>query len=98
MKITIKAKVGYKVRRLNKIDEVGLLLGYDKPCMLIDGNDPVMIAGLRDEKDYRDEVVFCGNEAARKCEIFKTEKGNIFVYWRDEEADKDFITKLNGGE
>ena len=42
-----------------------------------------------------DLVNNAGNEAARKCEVFTTVKGNQFVYWRDEEADWDLITKIN---
>lgn len=100
MKTTINAKVGYHVKRSAKIDELGALMGYDAPCLLLDGDEPVMIAGIRSYVDYRDELVMSGNEAAVLCEVFKTRKGNIFAYWRDNEADQDYLTNLyllNGG-
>ena len=95
-KITIEAKVGYRVTRSYKIDEIGYLMGYDKPAALRDGDDVIMIAGLRSYEDYREELVRSGNEAAVLCEVFKTVKGNTFAYWRDEEADHDYLTMLKG--
>ena len=97
MKTTIKAKIGYHVKRSNRIDEVGKLMGYDTPALLLDGDDPVMIAGIRSYVDYQDELVRSGNEAAVLCEVFKTIKGNIFAYWRDNEVDKDYLTKIEEG-
>ena len=40
------------------------------------------------------EVLDDGNELAHKVEVFTTVKGNQFIYWRDEESDEDFITKV----
>ena len=96
-KTTIKAKVGYKVRRIkNNSIPMGFIdeFGYDIPCLLFDGDDVIMIAGLRTYTAYRAEVHNGGNEVARLCEIFETLKGNVFAYWRDEETDEDFLTKL----
>ena len=97
MKTTIKAKNGYHVKRSNRIDEVGKLMGYDTPGLLVDGDDPVMIAGIRPYVDYFDEFVNGGNEAAVLCEVFKTVTGNIFAYWRDNEVDEDYLTKIEEG-
>ena len=86
MRNTIKAKVGYEVRYLkSKPDTVRV---YDGEVFLFEGE-------RRSYEDYVEEVVNEGNEMARKCEVFTTTKGNQFVYWRDEEADWDLITKIN---
>ena len=86
MRNTIKAKIGYEVRRLkSKPDTVRV---YDGDNFIFEGE-------MRTYEDYVDELVNAGNEAARKCEVFTTVKGNQFVYWRDEEADWDLITKIN---
>ena len=34
------------------------------------------------------------DEMFRRCEVFTTVKGNQFIYWRDEEIDADYITKV----
>lgn len=86
MRNTIKAKVGYEVRCLkSKPDTVRV---YDGEVFLFEGE-------RRSYEDYVEEVVNEGNEMARKCEVFTTTKGNQFIYWRDEEADWDLITKIN---
>ena len=86
MRNKIKAKVGYEVRYLkSKPDTVRV---YDGEVFLFEGE-------RRSYEDYVEEVVNEGNEMARKCEVFTTVKGNQFVYWRDEEADWDLITKIN---
>ena len=86
MRNTIKAKVGYEVRYLkSKPDTVRV---YDGEVFLFEGE-------RRSYEDYVEEVVNEGNEMARKCEVFTTTKGNQFIYWRDEEADWDLITKIN---
>ena len=85
MRNTIKAKVGYEVRHLkSKPDTVRV---YDGDNFIFEGE-------MRTYEDYVDELVNAGNEAAHKCEVFTTVKGNQFVYWRDEEADWDLITKI----
>ena len=86
MRNTIKAKNGYIVKHL-KSDPTQVRV-YDGEVFLFEGE-------RRSYEDYVEEVVNEGNEMARKCEVFTTTKGNQFVYWRDEEADWDLITKIN---
>lgn len=93
-KITIRAEVGYRVRKSNKLKEFGYLMGYDEPVALMDGDKVIMLAGLRSYEDYYYEVVRSENEEAVLCEVFETVNGNVFVYWRDEEAELDYLTKL----
>lgn len=93
-KISIHAKVGYRVRKSHKLDEFGYLMGYDEPVALMDGDEVIMLAGLRSYEDYYYELVRSENEAAVLCEVFETVKGNVFAYWRDEEVDLDYLTKL----
>ena len=95
METTIKAKVGYRVRRAVIQDPNSELLTLFKaPCVLRDGEDLVMIAEMRSMGDYESEVERGENEAARFCECFTTVKGNKFIYWRDEEYDEDFLTRV----
>lgn len=85
MRNTIKAKVGYEVRHLkNKPDTVRV---YDGENFLFQGT-------LRTYEDYVDECVEGGDETAVRCEVFTTVKGNQFVYWRCEEYDEDYLTKI----
>lgn len=86
MRNTIKAKNGYIVKQL-KSDPKQVRV-YDGEVFLFEGE-------RRSYEDYVEEVVNEGNEMARKCEVFTTTKGNQFIYWRDEEADWDLITKIN---
>ena len=86
MRNTIKAKVGYIVKR-RKSDPTQVRV-YDGEDFLFEGE-------MRSYEDYVEEVVNEGNEMAVKYEVFTTTKGNQFVYWRDEEADWDLITKVN---
>ena len=85
MRNTIKAKVGYVVwHRKNNPDKI----------TVCDGDDILFKGEQRSWEDYKDEVLDEGNEMAHKCEVFTTVKGNQFIYWRDEESDEDFITKV----
>lgn len=86
MRNTIKAKNGYIVKQLKS--DPNRVRVYDGDEFLFEGE-------RRSYEDYVEEVVNEGNEMARKCEVFTTTKGNQFVYWRDEEADWDLITKIN---
>ena len=86
MKNTIKAKNGYVVKQLKS--DPNRVRVYDGEVFLFEGE-------RRSYEDYVEEVVNEGNEMARKCEVFTTTKGNQFIYWRDEEADWDLITKIN---
>ena len=85
MRDTITANVGYVVRHLkNNPDTIRL---YDGDELLFQGT-------LRTYEDYVDECV-CGNdETAVQYEVFTTVKGNQFVYWRSEEFDEDYLTKI----
>lgn len=95
MKTTIKAKVGYRVRRIVIQDpNSDLLTLFKAPCVLRDGEDMVMIAELRSMADYEREVECGENEAAHFCECFITVKGHKFIYWRDEETDEDFLSQV----
>ena len=95
MKTTIKAKVGYRVRRVVIQDPNSELLTlFKSPCVLRDGEDLVMVADDRSIGDYESEVVRGENEMAHFCECFTTVKGNKFIYWRDEESDEDFLTMI----
>ena len=95
MKTTIKAKVGYRVRRVVIQDPNSELLTLFKaPCVLRDGEELVMFADARSMADYESEVERGENEMAHFCECFTTVRGNKFIYWRDEEFDEDFLTKV----
>ena len=86
MRDTIKAKDGYhvvKVRNIATGEE-----GY----RIDDGCNPLFVAQKRSYKDYKDEER--QNEMFRRYEVFTTVKGNQFIYWRDEEIDADYITKV----
>ena len=86
MRDTIKAKDGYhvvKVRNIATGEE-----GY----RIDDGRNPLFAAQKRSYEDYKDEER--QNEMFRRCEVFTTVKGNQFIYWRDEEIDADYITKV----
>lgn len=88
MKVTINAKTGYIVRKIRSHD---LLSQY---AVLIDGKQVIMLAKIRSMDEYNHEVTEGGNECARFCECFKTIHENTFIYWRDEETDEDFLTKV----
>ena len=51
------------------------------------------MAQKRSYEDYKDEER--QNEMFRRYEVFTTVKGNQFIYWRDEEIDADYITKVS---
>ena len=87
MRDTIKSRDGYHVRKV-----VNIVTGEE--CVRIDdGCRHLFVARKRSFADYKDEER--GNEAFRRCEVFTTVKGNQFVYWRDEEIDEDYITRIN---
>lgn len=86
MRDTIKAKDGYhvvKVRNIATGEE-----GY----RIDDGCNPLFVAQKRSYEDYQDEKQ--QNECFNQCEVFSTVRGNQFIYWRDEEIDADYITKV----
>lgn len=86
MKDTIKAKDGYRIVKVKNIitGEVGYRID--------DGCTPLFVAQKRSYEDYQGEKR--QNEMFRFCEIFTTVKGNQFIYWRDDEVDADYITKV----
>ena len=86
MRSTIMAKIGYRVKRV-----VNVITG-ELALMVYDGNQPIMVAHAATVEEYTDNRE--NNEAFCLCEIFKTVKGNVFAYWRDEELDEDYITKI----
>lgn len=85
MKETIKAKVGYRVRRDR--DEAG-------HRWVFDGDQPLMSARIRSREDFIDEVLQQNNDSAALLEVFVTVKGNKFAYWTDLETGEDFLTKI----
>lgn len=86
MKDTIKAKDGYHVRKVRSI--ITGAEGY----LIDDGDNPLFLAQKRSYNEYQDEMR--DNECFSQCEVFTTVKGNQFIYWRDEEIDVDYITKV----
>ena len=86
MRSTITAKIGYRVKRV-----VNVITG-EPALMVYDGNQPIMVAHAATVEEYTDNRE--NNEAFCLCEIFKTVKGNTFAYWRDEEVDGDYLTKI----
>lgn len=83
MKDTIKAKYGYRVIKVKGKEDY----------YINDGWVNLFRAQKRSYEDYMDEKR--QNEMFRRCEVFTTVKGNQFIYWRDEEIDTDYITKVN---
>lgn len=87
MKVTITAKIGYTVRVIRRFNS-DVIVGL----ALYDGDHLVMDAKYATVDEYIDNRAT--NESFRLCEIFKTVKGNTFAYWRDDELDEDYITKI----
>lgn len=85
MRNTIKAKVGYSIWR--RKSEPNIAIVCDGDVVLFEGEK-------RSWEDYKNEVLDDMNEMAHKVEVFTTVKGNQFIYWRDEEADEDCVTKV----
>ena len=85
MRSTIKAKTGYIVKRLKS---------NPNTIRLYDGDELLFQGTLRTYEDYVDECVNGNDESAVKYEVFTTIKGSQFVYWRCEEYDEDYLTKI----
>ena len=99
MRNTIKAKTGYRVLKPKFGTELYSLATWnfeetdaDSVRVLVDGDDIIMFVLLVPYADYLDEKR--GNECFNLCEVFTTQKGNQYVYSRDEEIDEDRITKI----
>lgn len=86
MRNTIKSRDGYHVRKV-----VNIVTG-EEGFRVDDGDTPLFVARKRSYTDYKDEER--DNEMFRRCEVFTTVKGSQFIYWRDEEIDADYITKV----
>ena len=87
MRNTIKAKDGYRVVKVKNI------ITGEEEYRIDDGCNPLVVAQMRSYEDYKDEER--QNEMFRRCEVFTTVDGNQFIYWRDEETDEDYITKVS---
>lgn len=86
MRTTITAKIGYRVKRVKNLETGETKLG------LYDGDRLIMVADQMSVEAFDDAQE--NNEAFNLCEVFTTIAGNIFAYWRDEELDEDYITKI----
>lgn len=86
MRNTIKSKDGYHVYKVINMDT------GEEAYRIDEGTTPIFIAQKRSYDDYKDEEQ--QNEMFRRCEVFTTVKGNQFIYWRDDEIDADYITKV----
>lgn len=85
---TIKAvsPEGYNVVKVRNIitDEIGYRID--------DGVQPLFVATLRSYEDYKDEKE--NNECFMDYEVFTDRNGVQYIYWRDNEIDADYITKV----
>lgn len=86
IKPTISARIGYRVRGVKNLETGETKFG------VYDGDHLVMVADRMSVETFDDAQE--NNEAFNLCEVFKTVKGNTFVYWRDEEVDGDYLTKI----
>lgn len=86
MKDTIKAKYGYTITKVINI------INGEIAYIIRDGSKDLFIAKKISEEDYKAEKE--QNEAFQFCEKFTTVEENEFIYWRDNELDEDYITKI----
>lgn len=86
MKDTIKARYGYRV-----VKDRNFFTGEEE-YLICDGCHWLFTAHKRSYDDYKDEER--NNEMFRRCEVFTTIKGNQYIYWRDNEIDAGYITKV----
>lgn len=89
MKVTIKAKDGYKV--IHEKNDKNNISVFDGEEILFNGR-------LRTREDFEDEVKNGNNEMTLEMEVFITKKGDKFVYMVDLETGEDFITTTKVGE
>lgn len=85
MKNTIEAGEVYRVKKGTNTKT------NEKVYCVYDGEFPVMVCKRRKFAEFLDELA--QNECAKIYEVFTTEKGNQFIYWRDDEADVDYLTQ-----
>lgn len=88
MRSTITAKIGYRVKRVKNLETGETKLG------LYDGDRLIMVADRMSVEEFDNAQE--NNEAFNLCEVFTTVAGNVFAYWRDEELDEDYLTKIGG--
>ena len=88
-KDTIKAKTGYKVF-ICKDKESG---ERTKMRAVYDGDVFVMYAKRTGAGEFIENAL--ENECFEFLEVFTTELGGRYVYWRDGELDEDYITRIN---
>lgn len=88
-KDTIKAINGYRVL-ICKDKENG---EHSTKRAVYDGTMFVMFAERKGAGDFIDNAL--ENECFELCEVFTTERGGRYVYWRDNELDEDYITRIN---
>lgn len=86
MKDTIKAKEFYTVKRVRNI------VTGQEGLRVDDGATPLFVATEKSLEEYKSDKA--GNDAFEFCECFTTRKGNSFVYWRDNEIDEDYLTRI----
>lgn len=86
---TIKAisPEGYNVVKVKNFitDEIA---GY----RIDDGVEPLFVATLRSYEAYKREKE--SNECFMDCEVFTDKNGVQYIYWRDNEINADYITKV----
>lgn len=83
MKNTMKAKIGYLIKKLP-----------DGRLALFDGIHALFTFKIRFMEDYIDECANGNNECALKMGVLTTRAGNQFIYWCDEETGEDFLTEV----
>ena len=93
MRNTIKAKFEYIVKAGRIVCGDGRKIEI---YTLYDGNEFIMIAKKASWEQYKDEAK--DNECFNKCEVFTSRKGKQYIYWRDEEADIDYLTPIEKKE
>lgn len=83
---TNKAKIGYRVIRVrNEVTGEECLRVYD-------GDMPLFVASERSFVDFQYQMQY--SKCFMLYAVFATVKGNQFIYWRDEDIDADYITKI----
>lgn len=85
MKDTIKSKAGYRIRAGKNIHGEIIKIIYE-------GDNILFWAYPMNMSEYKYHKE--NNEAFNFCEVFTTRGGNQFIYWRDEEIDRDYITNV----
>ena len=86
IKPTISARIGYRVRGVKNLETGETKFG------VYDGDHLIMVADRMSVEAFDDAQE--NNEAFNLCEVFATVAGNVFAYWRDEDLNEDYITKI----